>query len=90
MPEFNLTKIEEKIQKFWEANNVLEKSLESRKGKKKLKNTGLPSLTKKRKSRFGATKLNGRNFPEELDSGLILKILISLMPMITLKHFGIL
>ena len=34
MPEFNLTKIEEKIQKFWGANNVLEKSLKSRKGKK--------------------------------------------------------
>ena len=32
---FNLTKIEGKIQKFWEANNILNKSLESRKGKKK-------------------------------------------------------
>ena len=35
MPDFNLTKIEEKIQKFWEANNVPEKILSFRKGKKK-------------------------------------------------------
>ena len=35
MSEFNLTKIEEKIQKFWEVNNILNKSLESRKGKKR-------------------------------------------------------
>ncbi len=35
MPEFNLTKIEEKVQKFWQTNNVLKKSLALRQGKKK-------------------------------------------------------
>src|SRR3989344_8946328 len=35
MPDFSLPKLEEKIQKFWEANNVLERSLAFRKGKKK-------------------------------------------------------
>jgi len=35
MSESNLTKIEEQIQKFWEDNNILEKSLESRRRKKK-------------------------------------------------------
>ncbi|TSC90309.1 MAG: isoleucyl-tRNA synthetase [Parcubacteria group bacterium Gr01-1014_2] len=33
--EFNLTKIEEKIQKFWEASNIPEKILGLRKGKRK-------------------------------------------------------
>ena len=32
---FNLTKIEEKIQKLWEANDILEKSLAFRRGRKK-------------------------------------------------------
>ncbi len=35
MPDFNLTKIEEKIQKSWEANNIPEKILDFRKDKKK-------------------------------------------------------
>ncbi|MBI2003402.1 MAG: class I tRNA ligase family protein [Parcubacteria group bacterium] len=35
MPDFSLTKIEEKIQKFWEANAVSEKILSRNKGKKK-------------------------------------------------------